>query len=149
MLHGFVGGGAVIDAHHVEVGVVERADEHRLDAFVDQWRQVVTVDLGSDEGMDQCLELLAKLNASKTRLARSSYLDENDIGLSFTRTFLAPNKIDLDDAPLRWDLFQEETPLDFETFIISAKKETGLDPLRQAIFESLDVIRVYTKLPEQ
>ncbi|MBN1855131.1 MAG: 50S ribosome-binding GTPase [Pirellulales bacterium] len=108
---------------------------------------LLLVDLGSDNGMDQCLELIARLDQSKTRLARSSSLDENDIGLSFTRTFLVPNKIDLEDAPLRWEIFQEESPLDFETFVISAERGTGLEDLRKAVFDALDVIRVYTKLP--
>ena len=38
-------------------------------------------------------------------------------------------------------------PLDFPEFVISAQEKTGLPELRDAIFKSLEVIRVYTKLP--
>ena len=41
----------------------------------------------------------------------------------------------------------EFCPLDFREFRISAEHGTGLEELRQAIYESLDVVRVYTKLP--
>ncbi len=47
---------------------------------------VLLVDLGSDDGIEQLQELLDRLNETKTRLARTSHLDENDIGLSYTQT---------------------------------------------------------------
>ncbi len=40
--------------------------------------------------------------AQKTRLAARSYLDEQDVGLSYTQTFLTPNKIDAPGAAERW-----------------------------------------------
>src|SRR4051794_26801652 len=45
-------------------------------------------DAGSDDGVDGLTPLLDRLNQSKTRLARESYLDDEDVGLSFTQTFL-------------------------------------------------------------
>ena len=56
---------------------------------------LLMVDLGSDDGVEQCQEVLDRLNDTKTRLAAESCLDENDVGLSYTRTFVVPNKIDL------------------------------------------------------
>ncbi len=56
---------------------------------------VLLVDLGSDDGIEQLQEILDRLNETKTRLARTSHLDENDIGLSYTQTLLAPNKLDI------------------------------------------------------
>lgn len=108
---------------------------------------VLLVDLGADEGLDQVAELLKRLHGTKTRLARQSALDEDDVGISYTRTLLAPNKIDLADAALRLELLLEFCPVDFEQFPISAHAGTGLEELRQAIYQSLDVVRVYTKLP--
>ena len=110
---------------------------------------LLVIDLGSDDGIEQCQEVLDKLNSTKTRLASDSYLDENDIGLSFTRTFATPNKIDSAGAVERLELLHELCPLDFPEFPVSATIETGLEPLREAIFHSLDMIRVYTKLPNQ
>jgi len=108
---------------------------------------LLMLDLGSNDGIEQCQELLDKLATTKTRLAKSSSLDAEDIGLSYTQTLLVPNKIDLPDAEGRYALFQELCPLDFPVFKISAEHGAGLEELRAAIYRSLDVIRVYTKLP--
>ncbi len=105
------------------------------------------VDLGSDDGIEQASDVLDRFAETKTRLGRSSRLDETDVGLSFTRTFLVPNKIDLEDAVLRLELMHEDSEFDFEEYVISATMGTGVEELKQAIFEALDVVRVYTKLP--
>lgn len=116
---------------------------------------LLLLDLGSDAGLSDCVAVLDRLNETKTRLATESYLDEEDIGLSFTATYLVPNKIDLPDAELRWQLFQEEGLPQFpgqaelQTFIISAAEGDGIEDLQAALFAALDVVRVYTKLPTQ
>jgi len=108
---------------------------------------LLMVDLGSDDGVEQCQEVLDRLKETKTRLAPTSYLDENDIGLSYTRTFVVPNKIDLPEAAERLELFHELCPLDFTEYRISATAGTGLETLRESIYRVLDMIRVYSKLP--
>jgi hypothetical protein len=108
---------------------------------------LLMVDLGADEGIEQCQEVLDRLAKTKTRLAATSSLGEEDVGLSYTQTFLLPNKVDLQAAAERLVLFHELLPLDFREFVISAKEKTGLEPLRDAIYRAMDVIRVYTKLP--
>jgi ribosome-interacting GTPase 1 len=108
---------------------------------------LLLVDLGSDDGIEQCQEVLDRLDGTKTRLAAQSSLDEQDVGLSYTRTLLVPNKIDLPDAPPRLELLHELCPLDFAEYVISASKGIGLERLRDAIYAALDVIRVYSKLP--
>ena len=107
------------------------------------------IDLGHDDGIEQCQELIDKLDTTKTRLGINSHLDENDIGVSYTRTFAVPNKIDDPQAPERLDLLHELCPLDFPEYVISAQQGTNLETLRNDIYESLDVVRVYTKLPNQ
>lgn len=108
---------------------------------------LLMVDLGDDDGIEQCAELLKRLAATKTRLARESSLDEEDVGLSFTKTFLVFNKIDLPDAVDRIALFREFCPTDFEEFQISAENGDGLEPLRDAIYRAMNAVRVYTKQP--
>jgi ribosome-interacting GTPase 1 len=109
---------------------------------------LLLVDVGSDEGIEQCQELLEKLNGTKTRLGRTSALDEEDVGLSYTQTLLLPNKIDQPDWTERLELFHELCPLDLPEYPISALAGTGLEPLKETIFRSLDVVRVYSKLPK-
>lgn len=108
---------------------------------------VLQVDLGDDDGIEQVQDVLNRLADTKTRLARESYLDEEDIGLSFTRTLLALNKVDLPEAEDRIALLKEFCTLDFPEYRISAEQGTGLEELRNAIYAALDVVRVYTKLP--
>jgi len=108
---------------------------------------LLMIDLGNDEGIEQLQELLDRVGQTKTRLATSTYLDESDIGVSYTRTFSVSNKIDLPDAADRLELLKEFCHIEFEEFIISAQHGAGLEQLRDAIYESLEVVRVYTKLP--
>ena len=108
---------------------------------------LLLVDLGADDGIDRVQDVVDKLHSTKTRLAASSYLDEQDLGVSFTRTFLVPNKIDLPEAPDRLAALHELCSFDFPEHVISAEHGTGLEKLRQGIYEALDVVRVYTKLP--
>jgi uncharacterized protein len=108
---------------------------------------LLMVDLDSDSGIEQCQDVLDRLSQTKTRLAARSSLDEQDVGLSYTKTFLLPNKIDAPGAPERLELLHELLPLDFTEYVISAQHGAGLENLREAIYRSLDVIRVYSKLP--
>jgi len=108
---------------------------------------LLLIDLGGEEGLDQCQEVVQHLNSTKTRLGRETGLDEDDVGLSFTRTFAVPNKIDADGAPERLEILHELLPLDFVEYIISAQQGTGVETLRDAIYQSLNVVRAYTKLP--
>lgn len=108
---------------------------------------LLMLDLGDDSGIEQCQEVLDRLQNTKTRLGVRSYLDENDIGLSYTQTFLVPNKIDLPDAAERLELFHELCRWEFPEYVISAQEGIGLEPLREAIYRAMDVVRVYSKLP--
>ena len=108
---------------------------------------LLLVDLGTDEGPQQALDVVARFEQTKTRLAERSYLDENDVGLSFTRTLLVPNKIDLPESADRLEFLQACADWAFPVYPISCETGDGLDALRRAIFEALDVVRVYTKEP--
>jgi len=108
---------------------------------------LLLVDLASDDGIDQCQQVLERLGQTKTRLARRSALDDNDVGLSYTRTLLVPNKMDDPGAAERRQLLHELLPLDLDEVAVSAEHGTGLEPLREAIYRALDVVRVYTKHP--
>ena len=110
---------------------------------------LLMVDLSHDDGIEQCQEVLDRLNATKTRIGRETMLDEDDVGLSYTRCFVVPNKIDAEGAPDRLELLHELCPIDFQEFVISATESIGLEDLKKAAFMTLDVVRVYTKMPNQ
>ncbi|MFV1965898.1 MAG: GTPase [Pirellulaceae bacterium] len=104
-------------------------------------------DLGADEGVDQLLEVIEKLHATKTRLAATSYLDEQDLGVTYTHAFLVANKIDRPEARERLDMLHEFYSCEFPEFLVSAEQGEGLDDLKKAVYEAMDVVRVYTKMP--
>ncbi len=110
---------------------------------------LLVADLGNDEGIEQCQDALDRLQSTKTRLNVDSFLDETDIGVSHSRTFLVANKSDAADYADRLDLFHELCPWEFREFQVSAESGAGLEELRNAIYESLDVVRVYTKSPQE
>ena len=108
---------------------------------------ILMADLGDDDGVEQLQAVIDRFRDTKTRLARETYLDENDIGMSYTTTLLVPNKIDLPDAKDRLQLLHEFVPTELAEFVISATDGTGIEALRTAIYAALDVVRVYTKSP--
>lgn len=108
---------------------------------------VLVVDLERDEGLEEAQAVFDRLGETKTRLGRSSELDPDDIGISFTQTLLALNKSDTADSEARAALFAELYPHDLPSYRISATTGAGLDELRRAIYEALGVIRVYTRRP--
>ncbi len=107
------------------------------------------LDLGSDDGLADCRLIVDRFSTSKTRLGRASRLSDDDVGLSYTQTFLVLNKSDVEDAQLRLQLFQEDNARwpDLPAFQISAWRGDGRAELGAAVFAALDVVRVYTKLP--
>ncbi len=110
---------------------------------------LLLLNLGDDDGGQQLREVWQQINATKTRLARENGIDENDLGVTFTKTFFVINKHDLPDASDRLEFFSEYVDFDFEQFSISAAEGTGLETLREAIYQAMDVVRVYTKMPNK
>ena len=62
----------------------------------------------------------------------------------FTKTFLIFNKIDLPDAEGRIELFHELCPTDLKNSDFGDRNDRNGE-LRDAIYKSLGVLRVYTK----
>lgn len=105
------------------------------------------LDLGNDDGAQELDDILKIFQNSKTRFGHETCIDENDIGVTYTKTILVANKIDDQDAADRQEFFDSEFEFPFERFVISAETGQGLDELRNAIYAAMNAIRVYTKLP--
>jgi ribosome-interacting GTPase 1 len=108
---------------------------------------LLVADLGADDGVDHLLEVRDKLNSTKTRLATTSYLDETDVGVTYTRAFFVGNKLDDPAAGDRLAMLREFSAADLPEFLVSAETGAGLEALKQAVYDAMDVIRVYTKMP--
>lgn len=110
---------------------------------------VLMVNLGDDEGGQELQDAFRQIQNTRSNLGRQTTVDEEDFGLTYTRTFLVINKIDLPESSDRWEFFREYVDFDFETFEVSATERTGIESLRDAIYQAMDVVRVYTKLPHK
>lgn len=110
---------------------------------------LLLVDLGNDDGGDEIQEVWQRFANSKTRLAEATFVDDDDIGVTYTRAVIVANKIDLPDALDRWEFFRESIPKNLQVFQVSAQTGEGLEPLRDAIYAAMNAVRVYTKHPKQ
>ena len=108
---------------------------------------LLLVDLANDDCVEETEAVIRRIEETKTGLATTSFLDESDVGRSYTRTVVLLNKCDDPGADDRRQWFNEVTSLEFPQLIISAREQAGLEELREVIFKALDVVRVYTKMP--
>lgn len=110
---------------------------------------LLVVDLASDTLIEDTQAILDRFQTSKTRFGRETLLDESDVGVSYTGTLLVLNKCDAPDATDRLSTLDEFLQLPFDRLSVSATAGNGLPELRQAVFEQLKIVRVYTKHPKQ
>ena len=110
---------------------------------------LLVVDLGSDDLVDETNVVLEKFLNGKTKLGRATLLDESDVGVSITQTLVLLNKIDAEGARERLALLDEFLRLPLDRLEVSGLLGTGLDELRRQVFERLQIVRVYTKRPNE
>lgn len=108
---------------------------------------LLVYDSSADNGLADLAGVVKRLQASRIRVRERRESDSEDYGFAYKRSLVAGNKADLveDSATI------EETAilLDIQapTRVISAQAKTGLEELKHAVFEALDLVRVYTKEP--
>lgn len=110
---------------------------------------LLVIDLASDNLIEDTQAVLARFQASKTRLGRETLLDAEDVGLTYTGTLVVLNKGDDAGAADRIALLDEFLKLPFDRLQSSGTVGTGLLDLRKSVFERLKIVRVYTKHPKQ
>ena len=94
---------------------------------------LILVDLGA-EPLNQVETVLQELNKLNIEPMAKSVL-------------VIGNKGDLDSASENYHRLSAKYDAQFPLISISAKEGTGLEELREGIYQALDVIRVYTKAP--
>ncbi|MFC2020805.1 GTPase [Chloroflexota bacterium] len=109
---------------------------------------ILIVDLSEDPNA-QMETLITELGKLRIGIGVRQTDEEQNGALRLKKTLIAGNKIDLDEAIRNYaglqELYQDQLPV----IAISARKGTGLEELKQKVFEVLDIIRVYTKTPSQ
>jgi ribosome-interacting GTPase 1 len=107
---------------------------------------LLVIDLGDDDGPFAAESVVEQL-AHKHTVLGGTPADSEDVGTIHVRTLVAANKIDLPGAADRLEIVREMFGPRFAIHTVSAEHGTGLEDLRNALYQALDVIRVYTKKP--
>jgi ribosome-interacting GTPase 1 len=107
---------------------------------------LLIVDAGSDELLDEVEEVLKLLGGSKVQLAglRSLGIPDGHVAVN---TLLVANKSDSAAAVDNLLILREFYAERFVILPVSARSGEGLEDLRRTLFERLDLVRVYTKVP--
>jgi ribosome-interacting GTPase 1 len=133
---------------------------------------ILMVDLGDDDGPFAAETVIERLEKTKTRLVGGQASGVKSIdpvpvpvpgseqrqgpgqgnpiapeSSQGTKTLLVCNKMDLPGAGDRLELVREMFAARFPIHAISAEHGIGLEELRDAIYQYLNVLRVYTKQP--
>jgi hypothetical protein len=100
---------------------------------------VLMVNLGDDPA-DQILVILEKLEEAGVWLMRPGPTDEK-------RMLIAGNKEDLPGASGNLEILEKEFGSVVPIVSLSAKTGKGMEPFKMKLFELLNIMRIYSKLP--
>jgi len=107
---------------------------------------LIMIDLGEDP-LIQMDAILAELEGMKVRIIGMEMTDELLIGVAQKKALLVGNKNDLSNAAENYNLLKSHYGDKLAVVSISAQKGIGLEEMKRAIYNLLDIIRVYTKSP--
>jgi len=105
---------------------------------------LIMVDLNNDP-LSQMAAVMVQLE--KMRIGIGDVKNNEEMVLSHQKALIAGNKLDLDGARKNLAALQNEYGEQLPVVAIAAKNGTGLEELKLKIYQVLDIIRVYTKMP--
>jgi ribosome-interacting GTPase 1 len=105
------------------------------------------LDLADDDGVAGTQAVIDRLKQSRRELVAPGPVTDDDPTVYHLKTLLVANKADDEAADIRLEIAKETFGSRFPLRVISAEQGTGLDELREAVYELLGVMRIYTKQP--
>jgi hypothetical protein len=108
-------------------------------------RALLVVDLNDPDLLEDLETTLTQLANAKVQLGEGEA--PNVPGSLSKRTLLAANKLDLSAAQDNLEILKELYGARFRILPVSAETGEGLEQLRREVFELLEIVRVYTKVP--
>jgi hypothetical protein len=106
---------------------------------------LLAVDLSDPDLLEDLETTLKQLANAKVRLGQSELPDAP--GWLTRKSLLFGNKMDVSGARDNLEILRELYGTRFRILPVSAETGEGLEQLRRAVFELLEVIRIYTKAP--
>jgi uncharacterized protein len=105
------------------------------------------VDLADDDVAESALAVVSRLSEVHTELVGELPYDVDDERIRHLRTVMVGNRLDAEGAGDRLEIVREWLGPRFPIVAVSARTGEGLESLRAAAYDSLGVLRVYTKVP--
>lgn len=108
---------------------------------------VLVVDIGDDDGPFALEPVLERLAQVKTILTGTPPTNPEDLSIAYIKTILAANKLDIEGSADRLEIVNDMFGAKFPIVPLDAESGNKLEDLRNAIWQMLGVIRVYSKRP--
>ena len=108
---------------------------------------LVMVDL-SEAPLAQMEDITAELERIRIAIGERK-AEESGTILYQKKALIIGSKLDLDNASQNYSILRNKYEEQLPVIAISAKEGIGLEELKRAIYQMLDIIRVYTKTPRQ
>ena len=119
------------------IGLLRRADMLLL---------MVDVQTTPLQQIEETMALLAEHHIAPER-HRERYAEEEARPIAFAPMLLVVNKVDDDEAVEVYELMGELLDEEWPRVAISAETGRGLDDLKRAVFQALEIVRIYSKKP--
>jgi len=107
----------------------------------------LVVDLGSDRMLEETQEVFQKLQEYKILLEQEERETNPLDGIAHKKSMILGNKSDLPISGINLSILKESYGQRIPIFHLSAKEKTNIEEFKQYIFDSLKILRVYTKTP--
>jgi ribosome-interacting GTPase 1 len=108
---------------------------------------ILFLDLADDDGPAATQAVIERLKLARRELVRPGSAMPDDPAIYALPTVLVANKCDDEAAELRLELARDSMSSSLPLKILSAERGDGLDELRKVLYETLGVMRIYTKQP--
>lgn len=108
---------------------------------------LLCMDGSSDDAPDETVTVVQQLASRKAVFGTITGFDESDFSIVCLKTYLVVTHADDPDCEMRLEYFRELMTTPLETLRVELDRSESIEELRNTIYESLDVIRVYTKRP--
>jgi ribosome-interacting GTPase 1 len=108
---------------------------------------LLVIDLSSDDCIDSFLFVREILTTKGVRLSPVHDPSEIELPRNVKPTLVIANKCDSPKASENLEFFLEVVGDEFRVLPISAETGEGLDEMKDILYEFLDVVRVYSKIP--
>jgi hypothetical protein len=107
-------------------------------------------DLGSDDLLDDLEALVNMMEAQQIHLCDAAFEPEEDeltLEAVWKHTLLVANRCDLDEDNIRLNFLKEAYSQQFRIYRVNSITGDGIKKLQADLFRSLNLMRIYTKMP--